>query len=166
MVVTTSKMKEYFCPEGRGNCLKLKKGKLNKIKKLSKITILDEQEPSVQSADRTKAVQVWSWGNMYSPKPGNSGHHHSILCLKINSGFHATEYPSEETISQLKVVTLGSYMEQESSKWKSHVRWLFFNQQKHLYSWPCCLDNTLNRPMHGKLLILCKIQTYLFYTVY
>ena len=53
---------------------------------------------------------------MYSPKPGNSGHHHSILCLKINSGFHATEYPSEETISQLKVVTLGSYMEQESSK--------------------------------------------------
>ena len=31
---------------------------------------LDEQEPSVQSADRTKAVQVWSWGNMYLQKPG------------------------------------------------------------------------------------------------
>ena len=37
---------------------KLKKGKLLKI------TILDEQEGSVQSADRTKAMQVWSWGNM------------------------------------------------------------------------------------------------------
>ena len=32
-------------------------GKL-KIKKLLKITTLDEQESSVQSADRTKAVQV------------------------------------------------------------------------------------------------------------
>ena len=46
--------------QGKGNyCSKLKKGKL-KTKKLLKITILDEQEPSVQSADRTKAVQVWS----------------------------------------------------------------------------------------------------------
>ena len=36
---------------------KLKKEKL-KTKKLLKITILGEQEPSVQSADRTKAVQV------------------------------------------------------------------------------------------------------------
>ena len=44
--------------QGKGNyCLKLKKEKL-KTKKLLKITILDEQEPSVQSADRTKAVQV------------------------------------------------------------------------------------------------------------
>ena len=56
--------------QGKGNyCSKLKKGKL-KTKKLLKITILDEQEPSVQSADRTKAVQVWSWGNMYLQKPG------------------------------------------------------------------------------------------------
>ena len=36
---------------------KLKKGKV-KTKKLLKLTILDEQESSVQSADRTKAVQV------------------------------------------------------------------------------------------------------------
>ena len=36
---------------------KLKKGKL-KIKKLLKTTILDEQEPSVQSADRINAEQV------------------------------------------------------------------------------------------------------------
>ena len=56
--------------QGKGNhCSKLKKGKL-KTKKLLKITILDEQEPSVQSADRTKSLQVWSWGNMYLPKPG------------------------------------------------------------------------------------------------
>ena len=44
----------------KGNyCSKLKKGKL-KTKKFFKITILIEQEPSVQSADRTKAVQVLS----------------------------------------------------------------------------------------------------------
>ena len=45
--------------------MKLKKRKL-KGKKFSKITILDEKEPSLQSADRAKAVQDWSWGNMYS----------------------------------------------------------------------------------------------------
>ena len=44
--------------QGKENyCSKLKKGKL-KTKKFLKITILDEQELSVQSADRTKAVQV------------------------------------------------------------------------------------------------------------
>ena len=44
--------------QGKGNyCLKLKKGKL-KTKKLLKITILGEQEHSVQSAGRTKVVQV------------------------------------------------------------------------------------------------------------
>ena len=44
--------REYPYPvQGKGNyCSKLKKGKL-KTKKLSKITILDEQEPTVQSAD-------------------------------------------------------------------------------------------------------------------
>ena len=51
-------------------CSDWRKGKL-KIKKLSKITVLDEQEPSLQSVDRTKAVQVWSWGNMYSSRPRN-----------------------------------------------------------------------------------------------
>ena len=51
--------------QGKENyCSKLEKGKL-KTKKLLKITILDEQEPSIKSADRTKAVQVWHWGNMY-----------------------------------------------------------------------------------------------------
>ena len=38
-------------------CWKLKKGKL-KTKKLSNIIILDEQEHSAQSADRTDLVQV------------------------------------------------------------------------------------------------------------
>ena len=44
----------------KGNCWKLKKGKL-KIKKSLKITILGEQEYSVQSADRIEVVQVWHW---------------------------------------------------------------------------------------------------------
>ena len=49
---------ERILIQGKGNyCSKLEKRKL-KTKKLLKITILDEQEPSVQSADRTKAVQV------------------------------------------------------------------------------------------------------------
>ena len=52
-MVTTSKMEEYF----QNCCSKLKKGKL-KTKKLLKITIIDEQEPSVQSADKIKEVQV------------------------------------------------------------------------------------------------------------
>ena len=44
--------------EGKGSyCSKLKKRKL-KARKLLKITILDEQEPSILSTDRTKAVQV------------------------------------------------------------------------------------------------------------
>ena len=44
--------------QGKGNyCSKLKKWKL-KTKKLLKIIILGEQEHSVQSAGRTKAVQV------------------------------------------------------------------------------------------------------------
>ena len=35
-----------------------------------KITIVDEQKPSVQSADRTKAVQAWSWGNLKTENIG------------------------------------------------------------------------------------------------
>ena len=65
-----------------------------------KITTLDEQESSVQSADRTKAVQVWSWGNMYFPKPGKLLSQH--LYLKINRGFHAKKNPKQQ---YLKVVT-------------------------------------------------------------
>ena len=46
--------------EGRANyCLKLKKGKL-KIMQLSKITVLDEQELSKESAEKTKAILVLS----------------------------------------------------------------------------------------------------------
>ena len=49
---------EGILTRGKGNyCWKFKKGKL-KTKKLLKITISNEQEPSVQSADRTKAMQV------------------------------------------------------------------------------------------------------------
>ena len=59
MVVTTSKMEEYLSRRRKRKLLFEidKKGKLN-TKRLSKVTILDEQEPSVQPADRTIAVQV------------------------------------------------------------------------------------------------------------
>ena len=74
--------------EGRGNySSKLEKKRKFKTKKLSKTTILDEQEPSAQSVDRTKAVLVWSWGIKYSPKSGNWPSQH----LKINSLCHARE---------------------------------------------------------------------------
>ena len=42
----------------RNYCQKLQKKEKLKTKKLLRNTVLDEQEPSVQSADRTKAVQV------------------------------------------------------------------------------------------------------------
>ena len=65
---------EEILIQGKGNyCWKLKKGKL-KIKKLLKITILDEQEPSVLSKDRTKTVQDQNSEVdeicSYLPKPG------------------------------------------------------------------------------------------------
>ena len=52
-------MKREYLSTGTGKkkLFELKKGKL-KTKKSLKITILGEQEHSVQSADRTEAVQV------------------------------------------------------------------------------------------------------------
>ena len=53
------KNEEGILIQAKGNfCSKLKKGKL-KIKKLFKITILDEQEPSVQLKDRTKKFRKY-----------------------------------------------------------------------------------------------------------
>ena len=60
------------------------------------------KSPSVQSADRTKAVQVRSveeiciQQNLDGNKVGSSPHLH----LKINSGCHARENLFEETISE------------------------------------------------------------------
>ena len=52
------KNKEGILIQEKGNyCSKLDKGNL-KTKRFLKITTLDEQEPSVQSADITKTVQV------------------------------------------------------------------------------------------------------------
>ena len=49
---------------------KFKKEKL-KTKKLVQIIKLDEQELSIQSVDRTKAVEVLSWWNMcFAKKTG------------------------------------------------------------------------------------------------
>ena len=75
---------------------------------MSKITILNEQEPLVQSADRTKAVQVWSWiEELYWPKPVIWPSQH--LYLKINTGYYARKNPSEEAISVGSQIT---YMKQ------------------------------------------------------
>lgn len=62
--VTTSKMEEYLSPtsEKRKSKLlfELEKKEKQKTKKLSKNTRVDEQEPSVQTSSRTRAVQVSS----------------------------------------------------------------------------------------------------------
>ena len=50
---------EILIQEKRNYCSKLKKGKL-KTKKLVQTIKLDEQELSIQSVDRTKAVEVLS----------------------------------------------------------------------------------------------------------
>ena len=51
-------------------CSKLTKGKL-KTKKLVQTIKLDEQELSIQSVDRTKAVEVLSWWNIcFAKKTG------------------------------------------------------------------------------------------------
>ena len=55
IVVTTSKIEEYLSVRERKLLFEIEK---RKVKRLLKITILDEQEPSVQSADKTKAVQI------------------------------------------------------------------------------------------------------------
>ena len=75
-----------------------KKGKL-KTKELSKITILNEREPSAQSADRTKALQAWKWvEEIYSSKSGNWPSRY--LYLKINTGCHARGYSSKKAIPE------------------------------------------------------------------
>ena len=48
---------EILIQEKENYCWIFKKGNL-KTKKLLKITILDKQKPSVQSADKTKTAQV------------------------------------------------------------------------------------------------------------
>ena len=81
----------------------IKKGNL-KTKKLLKMSILNEEEASLQSANRTKALQVWSWGNMYLPKPGKWPSQHLYLKISIGkyNGFHARKNPKQQ---YLKVVT-------------------------------------------------------------
>ena len=90
-----------------------------------KITISDEQEPSLQSADRCCKSEVEKI--CIYQKPGNWPSQH--IHLKINSGFHARKNPSKATLSE-----------------SSHVQWYFIQQKAHLCSRPYRLDNTLNRP--------------------
>ena len=108
MVVT---MEEYLSMEEDVIVGNWRKGKLKTCQKLQPIS--DEQERSVLSAAyRTKAVQVWSWGNRYSPKPGNWPSQH--LYLKRDSGFHIERISLKKLY--LKVVKLGSYMKQQISE--------------------------------------------------
>ena len=64
--------------------------------------MLDEQGPSVQSAaDRTKAVRKSEVEELHIHQNLETNHSASIfLHLKINSGFHARENFSEETMSE------------------------------------------------------------------
>ena len=64
--------------------------------------MLDEQGPSVQSAaDRTKAVRKSEVEELHIHRNLETNHSASIsLHLKINSGFHARENFSEETMSE------------------------------------------------------------------
>ena len=80
---------------------------------MSKITILDKQEPSVQSADRTKnSVSLKLRKCVAIHEALESAHSTTsasiITYLKINSGFHARGNPSEEAMSES---SQGSYME-------------------------------------------------------
>ena len=95
-----------------------------------KITIIDKQEPSAQSADRTKAMEVWSWRSMYLLKPGKWPSQH--LHLKINSAFHARKNPEQQYLKEIMfsnasfskkhiyVYNHAAYL--SSSAWESFIR--------------------------------------------
>ena len=93
---------EKLTYSGKGNyCSKLKTGKL-KTKILLKISILDEQEPSLQNQSRqnqrsanVKLRKICIlFTKTWKLAPSQQ------LYLKINSGFHARENASEATISE------------------------------------------------------------------
>ena len=96
------KNEEGILIQAKGNfCSKLKKGKL-KIKKLFKITILDEQEPSVQSKDNQssaslKLMQICIYQNLEWNVAVTA-----LVYLKINSGFHAPKNPKEQYLKAVK----------------------------------------------------------------
>ena len=54
------------CPGKRKRKLLFELEEKYKTKKFSKITRVDEQELSVQSADRATAVQFWSWAYVFT----------------------------------------------------------------------------------------------------
>ena len=103
-MVTTPKTEEYLSVREEKIIVRnwkkeilfeIEKRKVKDWKVVKKI-ILDEEEPSVQSEDRTKAVKVWCWGNMYSPRPENWPYRSATV--SENGGFHAGEDPSEATV--------------------------------------------------------------------
>ena len=76
---------------------------------------MDEQEHKSTISRQNKAVQVWSWGNMYLPKPGKWPSQHLYLKISIGKsiGFHARKNPKHQ---YLKVVTLS-----DASYSKNHI---------------------------------------------
>ena len=124
------KMEEYLSVTYRKLLFEIEKRKIKNRKAVNKKGY--EQEPAVQPADRTKAVQVWSWGNKYvftntwTLTPSWQLYH------KISENkewFHARENPfwSKNT-------------------WSSHKT--LPSAKEHLCLRPSSLDvdNTLNKP--------------------
>ena len=114
---------------------KLTKGTLG-TKKLLKINILDQQESLVQSADRTKAMQVWSWGNTYLPNPEKWLSQHY---LKINRGFHARKNPKQQYLSE-----------------SSHAQWCFIHQWVDLLKKKNLGQKSFYQTLLNEVLKFCK----------
>ena len=97
---------EKYLSRKRKLLFEIEKKESQKLKACQKLQpILDEQELSVQSAaNRSKVLQVWSWGITYSPSKNLETGHCSIylaifdLKINTNSGLHGKENFSEETI--------------------------------------------------------------------
>ena len=114
---------------------KLTKGMLG-TKKLLKINILDQQESSVQSSDRTKAVQVWSGGNTYLPNPEKWLSQHY---LKINREFHARKNPKQHYLSE-----------------SSHAQWWFIQQWVDLLKKENLWQKYFYQTLLNEVLKVCK----------
>ena len=115
-----------FDPEGG------KKKLLFEIKKKEcknlKITKLDEQETTLQSADGIEVVQVWSWENVFT-KTWKLAIASSISENKYwNTGYHAKENPSEEIVSESNqgVTETIKFLNEEVTFSNASAKWFIF----------------------------------------
>ena len=89
-MATTSKMEKYLSRKKKQGSVARNWKKKKKKRKIKKKKFFKNYYRQNQS---------WgNWGNMYSPKPGHWPSQQQYL--NINSGCHATENSSEETISK------------------------------------------------------------------